>query len=461
MNSALYISFFQGQLESALEQVVHLAVQEITGSVGPTLSALLMDTASRERENHALRARLQEKQTLQGDGAERGEGARGERHEASGRSGGASFSAGGLQTDSLRLDQKRRAVGQLKVVMEQVLDFAVCELTKIVEDSFDDLLLELMKTERENRELKERVREMEEKGLQEEEPIEPQENRTESPESSEGTAAKEPTQEPSKNTNESEGDGPAVITVSQDWVPILDKVFGEKWCSDLWQIKGRSGKEECGGPGSGVSPGDVRESLSPSSQKNADLPSEIPDWLQAPAEPPDWLQAPDPQDPASDPQCTSVSSSVGEESQLKSPSMLQRLLTLPSQLLEDSEESMEALQILADPEDPAVTRSQSDPGPQRAGLDPQEEEGGGGGPVEEEEKEGEEEERGSSRSKGGKKLHVCGECGRKFGRSSLLKIHRQTHKDTDPRLHCPHCGKSFPQLSKLQAHLRTHAGKAT
>ena len=28
-----------------------------------------------------------------------------------------------------------------------------------------------------------------------------------------------------------------MISVAQDWVPILDKVFGQKWCSDLWQIK--------------------------------------------------------------------------------------------------------------------------------------------------------------------------------------------------------------------------------
>lgn len=34
--------------------------------------------------------------------------------------------------------------------MEQVLEFAVTELTKIVEDSFDDLLLELTKVDHEN-----------------------------------------------------------------------------------------------------------------------------------------------------------------------------------------------------------------------------------------------------------------------------------------------------------------------
>lgn len=38
--------------------------------------------------------------------------------------------------------------------MEHVLEFAVCELTKIVEDSFDDLLAEFTKKERENQILK-------------------------------------------------------------------------------------------------------------------------------------------------------------------------------------------------------------------------------------------------------------------------------------------------------------------
>lgn len=28
-----------------------------------------------------------------------------------------------------------------------------------------------------------------------------------------------------------------VLAVAQDWVPILDKVFGQKWCSDAWHIK--------------------------------------------------------------------------------------------------------------------------------------------------------------------------------------------------------------------------------
>ncbi|KAL0166929.1 hypothetical protein M9458_038773, partial [Cirrhinus mrigala] len=41
--------------------------------------------------------------------------------------------------------------------MEHVLEFAVCELTKIVEDSFDDLLSEFTKKERENQILREQL----------------------------------------------------------------------------------------------------------------------------------------------------------------------------------------------------------------------------------------------------------------------------------------------------------------
>lgn len=47
--------------------------------------------------------------------------------------------------------------GQLKSVMEHVLEFAVRELTKIVEDSFDDLLLEFTKKEWENHTLKKQL----------------------------------------------------------------------------------------------------------------------------------------------------------------------------------------------------------------------------------------------------------------------------------------------------------------
>lgn len=39
--------------------------------------------------------------------------------------------------------------------------------------------------------------------------------------------------------------------MSQDWVPILDKVFGQKWCSDVWQIKELTVGGQDGGTGEG------------------------------------------------------------------------------------------------------------------------------------------------------------------------------------------------------------------
>ncbi|KAI4889699.1 hypothetical protein NFI96_003326 [Prochilodus magdalenae] len=105
MNGALYISFFQGQLESALEQVVQLAVQEITKSVGASLCSMLLETASKEQENQRLRARLQG-----GDGKAKGaEEPGGTKDEQRG-------SCLGFQADSLRLEQKRRASGGFDVI---------------------------------------------------------------------------------------------------------------------------------------------------------------------------------------------------------------------------------------------------------------------------------------------------------------------------------------------------------
>lgn len=62
MNGAVYISFFQGQLESVLEQVVQLAVQEISKTVGSSLNTLLLETAVKEQENHRLRLQLQSRE---------------------------------------------------------------------------------------------------------------------------------------------------------------------------------------------------------------------------------------------------------------------------------------------------------------------------------------------------------------------------------------------------------------
>lgn len=48
--------------------------------------------------------------------------------------------------------------------MEQVLAFALCELTKIVEASFDDLLLEITKMEAEQQQLEDKLGRSSERG---------------------------------------------------------------------------------------------------------------------------------------------------------------------------------------------------------------------------------------------------------------------------------------------------------
>ncbi|TNN36253.1 hypothetical protein EYF80_053586 [Liparis tanakae] len=123
MNGAVYISFFQGQLESVLEQVVQLAVQEISKTVGCSLNTLLLEAAGREQENHRLRLRLQawESRARGGDGggprAEAGEGG-----PDGGRTkpepppplhgpGGRGVEPGVL-TDIRRLEQRGRVVGR-------------------------------------------------------------------------------------------------------------------------------------------------------------------------------------------------------------------------------------------------------------------------------------------------------------------------------------------------------------
>ena len=74
-----------------------------------------------------------------------------------------------------------------------------------------------------------------------------------------------------------------VLSMSHDWVPILDKVFGQKWCSDIWQVKelevvrGKSPGEGGGGggPRSVPSPFDlVPVDMEPSPT----LPQQDPRW---------------------------------------------------------------------------------------------------------------------------------------------------------------------------------------
>lgn len=79
-----------------------------------------------------------------------------------------------------------------------------------------------------------------------------------------------------------EPDKQTVIAVAQDWVPILDKVFGQKWCSDLWQIKEvTTSKEERTGLVTNMD-SLIRETLMPSclaTQRRLELEVGQPPWL--------------------------------------------------------------------------------------------------------------------------------------------------------------------------------------
>lgn len=463
MNGALYISFFQGQLESALEQVVQLAVQEITKTVGATLNSMLLETATKEQENQRLRATLQSREQEYG-GIGKSNAAKGKTNTNNGTKQHTPSRSPecGVQSETLRREQKERAVGQLKSVMEHVLEFAVRELTKIVEDSFDDLLLEFTKKEWENHTLK---KQLQDKNVVEDNEAltvetEDLDNDSASPSSSkvknqeskslrDQSPKKEWEKEQTETTNEP--DKQTVIAVAQDWVPILDKVFGQKWCSDLWQIKEvTTSKEQHTGLSSGsMTDMDslIRETLMPSclaTQRKLELEVGQPPWLQV-----DDMEV---VSLSSEAQGVPVVSSTGDDSQIRSPSMLQRLLTLPSQLLEDDDESMDAAPSVEASTEPAD--SQGSKGP-KSNQKRKEEEN-------EDEEDNEDDDEAtdrceSSKHKGRRKSHACKECGRKFSRAHLLRAHRQTHEETPNR--CPQCGKSFSQSSRLQAHLRTHTDK--
>lgn len=116
MNGAVYISFFQGQLESVLEQVVQLAVQEISKTVGSSLNALLLETAAKERENGRLRLQLQARESRARPAAEDGGSAAKSKAAAERADGGRTKPEprghGAEPVDTRRLEQRGRAVGE-------------------------------------------------------------------------------------------------------------------------------------------------------------------------------------------------------------------------------------------------------------------------------------------------------------------------------------------------------------
>ncbi|CAK6981508.1 zinc finger protein 503 [Scomber scombrus] len=515
MNGAVYISFFQGQLESVLEQVVQLAVQEISKTVGSSLNALLLETAVKEQEIHRLRLQLQTRENRgRADGggstvpgkkaADRTDSGRTkpEQQQQQLHAPGGQGTQPGVPIDTRRLDQRGRVVDQLKSVMQQVLDFAVCELTKIVEASFDDLLLEITKMDREQNVLVERLDKSSERGGGGGGSTggggggekgrggaggrrRGSENDSESPSGSEDAREELTEVTASKKRPETrDPNRPPVLSVSQDWVPILDKVFGQKWCSDVWQIKELGGGGGGGGGGSGgrsLSDGGVQQlPLLPALEPSPSSPQLDPRWM--PLEDMEVF-SPDEEErlrnseggakaAGAGPSPGPPYSPTGSSCRRSSASMLHRLLTLPSQLLEDDDEAAkETLAALAI--DAAIARRDSvEPAPGPTAPSP---------PTtrEEEEEEAEEEEEGEEEEKGRKKKRrrvwsECEECGRRFSRVLLLKAHRQTHAadnaaaDTaspssppaaaaasSSALHCSECGKRFSSATRLHSHIRT------
>lgn len=524
MNGPVYISFFQGQLESVLEQVVQLAVQEISKTVGSSLNALLLETAAKEQENRRLKLQLQSQDNRVLASANPSDGgaspvvgknkagrAASDETAGSGRTKpeqeqqlllhahGGQGTEPGLSTDTRRLEQRGRVVDQLKSVMEQVLDFALRELTKIVEASFDDLLLEIIKMEREHQVLEERLRkssnrggrgvgERSEKGRAAGRPRRGSENILVSPSGSED-AREDLIQGPvsKEKARRDDPEHPPVLSVSQDWVPILDKVFGQKWCSDIWEIKelpGRGGGGEGGGgAGQGLGERGV-EQVEPLSAPSVTLETS-PSSLQ---QDPRWTPledmevfSPDDEGPAESlgnarggtntsagPSPGAPLSPTGSSGHHSSASMLHRLLTLPSQLLEEDNEDAAIKETLAtlatngasDRQENIGLPGQTWPSPVTA---------------REIEEEGDEDEEEEEEDKGRKKKRrrvwsECEECGRRFSRMSLLKAHRQTHISENPTdmpsssslpvsttlaLCCLECDKRFSSATRLHSHIRT------
>ncbi|XP_029913833.1 uncharacterized protein LOC115363695 [Myripristis murdjan] len=384
-------------------------------------------------------------------------------------------------------DVCRNAGGrQLKTVMQQVLDFALCELTKIVEASFDDLLLEITKMEREQQLLEERLGGGGggEKGRGAGGRRRGSENDSASPSGSEDAREEPGDITESKETAETDDpDRPPVLSVSQDWVPILDKVFGQKWCSDVWQIKELGGGDG-GGREGGARPAGALSAASLALEPSPTSPQQDPRWT--PLEDMEVL-SPDDDDNAEGqrragggagvgPAATQALSPTGIAGRRSSASMLHRLLTLPSQLLEDDDEDVSASETLAALANEGTNGRRDEAeahGQARASHLPTKEEEEA--EEEEEGEEGEEEEEDRVRKKKRRRVWLeCDECGRRFSRASLLKAHRHTHNTVatetsssptaeassplaqSPGLWCSECGKRFSSATRLQAHIRTH-----
>lgn len=474
MNGAVYISFFQGQLESVLEQVVQLAVQELSKTVGSSLNGLLLETAVKEQENRRLQLQIQARESDRGAPAkgkaaeERHDGGQARQH----TSGPGLSSDRGLSGDSRRLEQRGRVVEQLKSVMQRVLEFAVSELTKIVEASFDDLLLEITKMEKEQQSLEERLglsRSMERASARDRSSSNRgrrnSENDSMSPSGSEDN--REDTADKENLENLHREPRPSELASSQDWVPILDKVFGQKWCGDAWSAEqleaGVSTETADSGRGSAAAPPLSLEPRPSSPQQDPrwtpleDMEVFSPDEEEVQG-PVTLATASTSVTTATTPTTTTASGSApGNKARRSSASMLHRLLTLPSQLLEeedadDSELENIAVSMATEAAAAGVTETARSLASPSATRD------------EDDEEEDEEEEEERRKRKRRRVWSECEDCGRRFSRVSLLKAHRQTHlsdsppppgQSPAPSLRCDDCGKRFSSHTRLQSHVQT------
>ncbi|KAL0992457.1 hypothetical protein UPYG_G00093550 [Umbra pygmaea] len=427
---------------------------------------MLIKTAVKEEENRRLRLKLQSYE-VERKGFENGSASKGlnedkaaadrTKPEAHTLSHGAERD---LHAETQRLEQKGHVVGQLKRVMEQVLDFAVSELTKIVEASFDDLLQEMIRKEREHVCLSEKLCSLDRQ------------------DSSNGGASRrrssdkdfpcdsEDTRDDSRNVTTKithDTDKQTVLTVAQDWVPILDKVFGQKWCSDLWQIQGKGSGEKSSGLGLEGSIPSLHALIRDNLESSPTCPQQEPRWM--PLEDMDVLStSPDSKDSSA-----TVMTTAKPGESLRSPSMLHRLLTLPAQLLEEDEINAETAPATESAPDGAGESRRNADSPNQIWPRPPKRKSSVA--LEEEDNDLDKgtntlcSELTTPEPPKGRKAHECRQCGKKFSRTPLLKAHQQMHVTTAPAktpvIYCSECGKCFSQASRLQVHLRTHSGKTS
>uniref|UniRef100_A0A3Q3D2R5 Uncharacterized LOC109513741 n=1 Tax=Hippocampus comes TaxID=109280 RepID=A0A3Q3D2R5_HIPCM len=430
MNGAVYIPFFQGQLESVLEQVVQLAVHEISSTVGSSLNALLLEAAAQEQENRRLRLRLQAWESHHGHNKGGAEEYRESQAAAAGDDGSDGVRKKPEQpakprgpTDSRRLEQRGRVVGrwQLKSVMERVLHSALCQLKKMVEASFDDLLLEITQKECERQTLQARL-DCKRGAARREARDNPG-----SPGGSEA-APKDTCPEPAEETGGTGG--------TEDKANAV--VFGHEWCGDIWKPKGSVGGGGASGRGSSEGPDPpllpamalTLEKLI-NDQVHLIVGAKIVLTIQI-----SFIGL--------TMACFLQTGSWGIHS---SASMLQRLLTA-SQLPDDN-----AGTTHKKPQDARVMPTGQGTKQQQEEEEQEEEE--------EEDKhdqgEEEEEEEEKGRKKRRKVWSECEDCGRRFSRVLLLKAHRQIHADANVGVtssRCSLCGKRFPSAGRLRSHLQ-------